>query len=154
MQTTKENLALQALLDREEIRALRIHYSTLLDTGRTEELDEVFTSDAELVVTVGAMSGLDQIKQGLKEAYRSFDTQNRGRFPFIHAIANHQIELTGPDHAAGSCYLLDFVTDGPVERHPFLLLGRYRDHYSRIDGAWRMTRTELDVLWPGAANVD
>ena len=32
-----------AMLDREEIRSLRLHYSTLLDGGETERLAEVFS---------------------------------------------------------------------------------------------------------------
>ncbi|MCC9623056.1 nuclear transport factor 2 family protein [Thalassospira sp. MA62] len=144
--------ALQKLQDREEIRSLRMRYSTLLDTGNTDQLDAVFSKDAEVVVTVGTMKGLAEIEVGLAEAYQSFDTQNRGHFPFVHAIANHEIDLTGPDQATGSCYLLDFVTDRPEERHPFLLLGRYQDQYARIDGVWRITRTALDVVWPNDAS--
>lgn len=137
-----------AMLDREEIRALRLHYSTLLDSGAAERMDEVFTADAEVVVTVGSMRGLDEIRNGLADAYRQFDTRGAGHFPFIHAVANHEVTLTGPDSATGSCYLLDFVTDRPGAQHPFLLLGRYLDQYRCIDGAWRISRSELDVLWP------
>lgn len=137
-----------ALIDRDDIRALRLRYSTLLDGGETECLDEVFTEDAEVKVSVGSMKGLPQIKQELAAAYQAFDTKRRGQYPFIHAVTNHEITLTGPDAATGNCYLLDLVTDRPGPHHPVLLLGRYRDEYIRVDGAWRIARTELDVLWP------
>lgn len=136
------------LLDREEIRSLRLHYSALLDSGQAERMGEVFTQEAEVKVTVGSMQGLDEIKQSLAGAYQTFDTKKRQHYPFIHAVTNHEITLTGPDSATGSCYLLDFVTDREGAEHPFLLLGRYMDEYIRIDGKWRISRTELDVLWP------
>ncbi|RKF21783.1 nuclear transport factor 2 family protein [Altericroceibacterium spongiae] len=137
-----------ALLDREEIRALRLRYSTLLDTNAADRMDEVFTGDAEVVVTTGSMKGLDEIRNGLASAYSQFDTRGADHFPFVHAVANHEITLTGPNSAEGSCYLLDFVTDRPGDRHPFLLLGRYLDRYVRVTDGWRIARTALDVVWP------
>lgn len=143
-----DNQRLNALLDREEIRALRLLYSQLLDSGESERMGEVFTQDAQVIVTVGSMNGLAEIKQGLAEAYKTFDTRQRNHFPFIHAVTNHQIRLTGENSAEGSCYLLDFVTDRSDNQHPFLLLGRYTDQYVRTGGEWRIAHTELDVLWP------
>lgn len=137
-----------AMLDREEIRALRLQYSALLDGGEADRMGEVFTDDAEVRVTVGSMRGLPEIRRNLEAAYDSFDTLGRRHFPFVHAVANHEITLTGPDTAEGSCYLLDFITDRTAKQHPFLLLGRYLDSYVRVDGVWRIARTELDVLWP------
>lgn len=139
---------LMALLDREEIRNLRLRYSELLDTGNADKMGEVFTEDAVVKVTVGSMEGLTQIKQSLKEAYHSFDTLNRQHYPFMHAIANHQITLLDEDNATGSCYLLDFVSDRPQAQHPFLLLGRYIDQYVKVEGQWRIAHSELDVVWP------
>ncbi|MDH1470356.1 nuclear transport factor 2 family protein [Shewanella sp. GD03713] len=141
---------IQALLDREEIRALRQHYSNLLDGNNAERMGEVFTEDAEVVVTVGSMQGLPAIKHSLAEAYQEFDSQQRGHFPFVHAITNHMITLTGNNTATGSCYLLDFVTDRPSALHPFLLVGRYLDEYQRVNGEWRIAKTILDVIWPHA----
>ncbi|MCG9702675.1 nuclear transport factor 2 family protein [Vibrio natriegens] len=142
---------IQALLDREEIRALRLRYSQLLDGGEAERMGEVFTQDAEVKVTVGSMRGLDEIKQSLADAYKMFDSKNRQHFPFIHAVTNHDITLIDENHAKGSCYLLDFVTDRESTQHPFLLLGHYLDTYIRVNGEWRISHSELDVLWPDAA---
>jgi hypothetical protein len=136
------------MLDREDIRTLRLLYSALLDGNAADRMEEVFTEDAEVTVTVGTMKGLDEIKRSLRDAYQTFDTRHVGHFPFIHAIANHEVTLTGPDTANGSCYLLDFVTDRLGAQHPFLLLGRYEDDYVRVSGEWRIQRSVLDVLWP------
>ncbi len=145
---TNYNLRIQNLLDREEIRALRLRYSQLLDGGQAEKMDEVFTADAEVKVTVGSMKGLSEIKQSLKDAYHTFDTKNRAHFPFVHAVTNHDITLIDENNASGSCYLLDFVTDRDQSQHPFLLLGHYVDQYVRVNGEWRISHSELDVLWP------
>ncbi len=141
---------IHTLLDKEAIRSLRLLYSDLLDGGQTDKLGAVFTEDAVLKVTVGAMNGLSEIKAGLAEAYQSFDSLNRGHFPFMHAVTNHQIELTGSDTAKGSCYLIDLVTDRTASAHPVLLLGRYLDKYEKINGEWRIAYSELDVIWPQA----
>ncbi len=142
------NKRINDLLDREEIRALRLRYSQLLDGGLAEKMGEVFTEDAEVKVTVGSMKGLTEIKQSLKEAYRTFDTKKRAHFPFVHAVTNHDITLIDENNASGSCYLLDFVTDRDQAQHPFLLLGHYVDQYVRVNGEWRISHSELDVLWP------
>lgn len=142
------NKRINALLDREEIRALRLRYSQLLDGGQADRMGEVFTEDAEVKVTVGSMKGLTEIKKSLKEAYHTFDTKKRAHFPFVHAVTNHDITLIDENNASGSCYLLDFVTDRDQSQHPFLLLGHYVDQYVRVNGEWRISHSELDVLWP------
>ncbi|HEY5715330.1 MAG TPA: nuclear transport factor 2 family protein [Psychromonas sp.] len=145
---TDKDSRINALLDREEIRMLRLHYSQLLDSGEAERMGEVFTQDAEIKVTVGSMQGLEKIIDNLKQAYHSFDTKARKHFPFLHAVTNHNITLIDQENATGRCYLLDFVTDRDVSDHPVLLLGRYLDRYERIDGEWRIAQSELDVVWP------
>lgn len=138
---------LLALLDIEDIRALRVRYSHILDSGKVEQFGEVFTDDAVLQVTVGRMEGLDAIKAGLSDAYAMFDYRKAKNYPFLHAVTNHAIHLTGPDSAEGSCYLLDFVT-GREDGHPILLLGLYHDTYVRTTTGWRIAHTRLDVIWP------
>ncbi|MFM2481246.1 nuclear transport factor 2 family protein [Celerinatantimonas sp. YJH-8] len=143
-----DNKRINALIDREEIRALRLLYSRLLDSDQAERMGEVFTEDAEVKVTVGSMKGLAEIKESLKNAYRTFDTKKRAHFPFVHAVTNHEITLIDENKASGSCYLLDFVTDRDQSQHPFLLLGHYVDQYIRVNGEWRISHSELDVVWP------
>ncbi|TNI66992.1 nuclear transport factor 2 family protein [Aeromonas media] len=151
--TDKINMSrINALLDREEIRALRLRYSQLLDGNQADRMDEIFTEDAEVRVTVGVMKGLAEIKKSLKEAYQTFDTKQRSHFPFMHAVSNHEITLIDERTASGSCYLLDLVTDRDATQHPFLLLGRYLDRYVRVQGQWRIASSTLDVLWPESAN--
>jgi hypothetical protein len=139
---------IQALFDREEIRNLRTLYAHHLDSNNIAALDQVFSADAVVEVTVGKMEGLAAIRSGLNEAFKLFDRDHHGTYPFLHAIVNHWIKLTGPDTAEGRCYLIDFETASKPDSNPLLLLGLYADEYRRIDGQWRITRTCLEVVWP------
>ncbi|WP_407730664.1 nuclear transport factor 2 family protein [Pseudomonas helleri] len=142
------DIKLKALLDREEIRALRTLYAHHLDSNNIAALDQVFSADAVVQVTVGKMQGIDAIRAGLAEAFTLFDRDKQGSYPFMHAIVNHWIQLTGPDTAQGRCYLIDFETASKPDPNPLLLLGLYADQYQRIDGEWRITHTRLEVVWP------
>ena len=142
---------IKALLDREEIRNLRTLYAHHLDSNTIDALDEVFSADAVVEVAVGKMTGIDAIRSGLNDAFKLFDRDRQGSYPFLHAIANHWIKLTGPDTAQGRCYLIDFETASKPDPNPLLLLGLYADTYRRIDGEWRITHTRLEVVWPERA---
>ena len=98
------------LLDLEQIRNLRTLYAHHLDGNEIDLMDQVFSQDAIVEVTVGKMEGIQAIKDGLNEAYRLYDKDNIKNYPFMHVIANHWVNITGPDTAEGKCYLMDFET--------------------------------------------
>jgi hypothetical protein len=149
------DINLKGLLDREEIRNLRTLYAHHLDSNNIASLDQVFSADAVVEVTVGKMEGIDAIRVGLNDAFKLYDRDQRGSYPFMHAITNHWVKLTGPDTAQGRCYLIDFETASKPDPNPLLLLGLYADEYQRIDGEWRITHTRLEVVWPaGNASED
>ncbi|MYN29497.1 nuclear transport factor 2 family protein [Duganella levis] len=147
------NEEIKALLDREQIRNLRTLYALHLDSNNIAALDQVFSDDAVVEVTVGKMEGIDAIRAGLNEAFTLYDRDHQGSYPFLHAITNHWIQLTGPDTAEGRCYLIDFETASKPDPNPLLLLGLYADNYQRIDGQWRITRSVLEVVWPQRSNA-
>ncbi|VVN36866.1 nuclear transport factor 2 family protein [Pseudomonas fluorescens] len=148
------DINLKGLLDREEIRNLRTIYAHHLDSNNIAALDQVFSADAVVEVTVGKMEGIDAIRVGLNDAFKLYDRDHRGNYPFMHAITNHWIKLTGPDTALGRCYLIDFETASKPDPNPLLLLGLYADEYRRIDGEWRITHTRLEVVWPARNTSD
>ena len=81
------NQELKALFDREEIRNLRTLYAHYLDSNNIAALDQVFSSDAVVEVTVGKMAGLAAIQAGLNGVpTRKFDRDRRGGYPFLRAI--------------------------------------------------------------------
>ena len=138
----------KGMLDREEIRNLRTLYAHHLDSNNIHLLDQVFCADAVVEVTAGKMEGIDAIPTGLEEAFRLYDRDHQGTYPFMHVIANHRVQLTGPDTAEGRCYLIDFETASKPDPNPLLLLGLYADEYKRVDGQWRISCTRLEVVWP------
>lgn len=142
------DINLKGLLDREEIRNLRTLYAHHLDGNNIAALDQVFSADAVVEVTVGKMEGIEAIRVGLTEAFKLYDRDHRNHYPFMHTITNHWVKLTGPDTAQGRCYLIDFETASKPDPNPLLLLGLYTDEYKRIDGEWRITHTRLEVVWP------
>ena len=138
---------IQKILDLNEIRNLRYQYAHHLDGNNIDEMDQVFSDDAVVEVTVGKMEGIEAIKKGLRDAYVLFDRDHKKHYPFMHVIANHVIDITGPETAEGKCYLIDFETAQKEEKNPLLLLGLYKDQYKKIDGVWKITHTVLDVTW-------
>ncbi|MBW3504709.1 MULTISPECIES: nuclear transport factor 2 family protein [unclassified Pseudomonas] len=145
------DIYLKELLDREQIRSLRTLYAHLLDGNNIAALDQVFSADAVVEVTVGKMEGIEAIQSGLNDAFKLYDRDHRENYPFMHAITNHWVQLTGPDTAQGRCYLIDFETASKPDPNPLLLLGIYADEYTRIDGEWRITHTRLEVVWPAGS---
>ncbi|MBO9112468.1 MULTISPECIES: nuclear transport factor 2 family protein [Rhizobium/Agrobacterium group] len=142
---------IQNLFDIEEIRNLRVLYSHYLDGAHTERLADIFTEDAVVSVTVGSMRGIEEIEKGLGEAVTLFDRDGKGNYPFLHAVTNHWVRITGPDTAEGRCYLIDFETASKPDPNPLLLLGLYSDQYRRVGGQWRISRSQLETVWPQRA---
>jgi hypothetical protein len=142
------NADLNRLLALEAIRNLRLRYCHHLDANRMDALAQLFTEDAVCQVDRGRWKGRKAIQEGLSQAFSAFDTQQRGTYPFIHAVSNHWIEILDENRAEGRCYLIDFATQRAAGENPLLLLGLYADEYRRVDGEWLISRTRLDVVWP------
>ena len=139
---------LNSLLHIEAIKNLRIQYSHYLDTNQMDKVAALFTEDAVCQTDRTPWNGRTEIQKGLEKAFADFDTHNYGSYPFIHAVTNHWIEITGPTTAKGKCYLIDLLTERPVEDLPLLLLGLYVDDYELVDGKWYIAATRLDIAWP------
>lgn len=139
---------IQTLLDTEEIRNLRTLYSHYLDGNRLHALDQVFTRDAVVETTAGIWRGIDAIAAGLTEAVKLYDRDRRGSYPFLHAVTNHWVKLTGADTAEGRCYLIDLETASKKDPNPLFLLGLYADAYVRTENGWRIQRSRLELFWP------
>jgi len=149
-------MTIDELLAREEIRELRVAYSTGYDEMdeakvRANFIDEVVCDYPEAFG--GQYRGVDSVVQLFRDnwvhAEHPYDT--------VHFIGNHTIEMTGPDTARGQCMLLDWVMRheaGSPSRprggddNPLLLIGRYEDEYVRHDGKWKFARIKLTTTWP------
>jgi hypothetical protein len=149
-------MTLEDLIAREQIRQLRIDYSTAFDTIDEAAVRRILAQ--EIVCEYpsgygGAYQGVEAVLDLFRDVWRHLHAP----LETLHAIANHSIELTGPDSARGHCLLLDLVTrqhEGSAIRtpgghdNPLLLIGRYEDEYVRHDGRWQFQRIALTLLWP------
>lgn len=145
------NTKFSRLLDLEEIRNLRIKYGHFLDSRHLDEVAGLFAPQALCDAGQGLWHGRDAIRAGLAAAFEAYDTHHHGSYPFLHAVTNQWVELTGDDTAEGRCYLIDLHAASPFPRDPWLLLGMYADAYRRIEGRWYISRSRLDIAWPQRA---
>ena len=124
--------------DSEAIRGVIARYNLYGDSGRFDELLELFTPDATLVTDQATYEGHAQIR-GLFEGVVG-PAPERIR----HFTATHVIDVDG-DHAKSRCYF-QVLTSAGLDHW-----GRYRDELVRTDGRWRFSRREVrvDGMTPG-----
>jgi 3-phenylpropionate/cinnamic acid dioxygenase small subunit len=132
------------LIAREQIRELVASYAHLADTGRFDELLELFAED-------GVLKGGDAPEARGREAIRRFLTGTGSSLreatsaPLIrHHVSNLRIEVDGPDAARGAAYFFVVTERGPDH------WGRYRDEYVRVGERWlfHYRRARLDGFAP------
>lgn len=144
-------MKLDDLLARESIRDLVARYNSYGDTGRFEDLFELFVDDA--VMEVGPTHGERTIHDGL-EALKSIFTGARGRVQaqderakttyIRHFTSTHQIDLLGDGHATGRCYFAVIIGDA-VEARGLDHWGRYIDDYVYSNDRWKFRRRRVYV---------
>jgi len=130
----------------EQIRDLVAAYAHCADSGRFDELVQLFADDGVLETPDG------QQHRGA-EGIRAFLSGTRTRLaaattvPLIrHHVSNLRIVVTGPDDATGAAYFFVVTERGPDH------WGRYRDRYVRRGAQWRFAhrRVRLDGYAPGS----
>jgi uncharacterized protein (TIGR02246 family) len=143
MTTGQDAHQLQRLIDIEEIKHLKARYFRSIDTKDWEGFGLVFSRDAVVEVPEAdiVLTGRDAIVAGVRESLTGTRTVHHGHMP--------EITLTGPDTAAGTWAMFDYVEwpqseDGSrVGLHGY---GHYVEDYIREDGEWRISRTRLQRL--------
>ena len=122
----------------EAIRDVLARYNLYGDSGRIDELLELFAEDAVLVTDEATYDGRAEIR-GLFESVAG-PTPDRIR----HFTATHVIDVEG-DRATARCYFQVLTSSGLDH------WGRYRDQLTRTDGRWQFTRREVrvDGMTPG-----
>ena len=128
---------LRRMEDLHELQQLRAHYCQHLDSGRWEELIELFAPD-------GAFVGLSTARG--REELRSFFSglQTGALTAWWHFSSNETLELDG-DTASGQTWLLQpCIVDGESQ----LAAGRYVDRMIRSpDGRWRFEERKVLFFW-------
>jgi hypothetical protein len=124
---------------REEIRDLVARYNANGDTGRFDQVIELFAPDA-VMETEGRNRyvGLAEIRTvftGVAEGTAGSDQPRYLR----HFTATHQIDLVDETHATGRLYYQVLTAVGLDH------WGRYMDDYGVVDGHWRFVRRRVTV---------
>jgi len=127
------------LAARESIRDLVARYNSNGDTGRFDEVVDLFAPDAVMVAGEGREKvGQDQIRSiftSAKENARFGDNPVYLR----HMTATHQIDVVDASSARGRCYYIVLTAIG-VDHW-----GRYIDEYKTVDGRWKFARRRVTV---------
>lgn len=149
-------MTIEELLDREEIKQLRIAYAAHFDAHELDDLADLFTEDA--VCEFGADYGGDWVgRTAIRDNYAYQLTLVGEPFDTLHVVTNPLVRLTGADTAIARWYLLDYVARQrphleieTIGGHgaPLLYLGVYEDECRKVGGRWRIARTRLYFLWP------
>jgi hypothetical protein len=120
------------LIAREAARDLVARYNANADTGRFEQVLELFAPDARMELDDEVLEGRDAIA-GLFQRTKSTVVASaaEGVKPHLrHFTATHQIDVVDDVHARGRCYYQVLMAHGLDH------WGRYLDEYVRIDGRW------------------
>ena len=134
------------LIAREQIRALVASYAHLADTGRFDELVQLFAED-------GALHGGDAPEARGRAAIRAFLGGTGESLKSVtpvalirHHVSNLLIEVDAANAARGSAYFFVVTDRGPDH------WGRYRDTYVQTQGKWlfQHRRARLDGFAPNS----
>jgi hypothetical protein len=134
------------IIARERIRDLVAAYAHLADTGRFDELLELFTAE-------GVLHGGDAPEARGRDAIRAFLTGTGQNLRDVTPVAlirphvsNLRIDVVSQDEARGVAYFFVVTDRGPDH------WGRYRDVYARVGDRWlfRHRRARLDGFAPNS----
>ena len=131
----------QALEDREAIRALWADYGRTLDARDFAAFSRLFARDAEFVGGPGSPArGPAAIGAFLEKAIGTNYPDSRGRN--FHLYFNASMNVQG-DRGTGLSKGGFVMASSDNSKADFLLLATYRDEFVREDGTWKFKRREI-----------
>ena len=132
-------MEISEVIAREEIRDLVTRYNSNSDTGRFQQLLELFDD-----TSVMTLYGTD-VYTGTKEIINIFNSA-KGRLGnddtpryIRHYVATHQIDVESETRASGRCYFV-VITHIGVDHW-----GRYIDTYKKVNGKWLFDTRKVHV---------
>lgn len=139
-------MQLADLVARESIRDLVARYNSYGDSGRIDQMLDLFAPDAVLDIDGELHEGVDAIRSVFTGTVERTAGAEAGPAYLRHGTSTHQIDLVDDTHATGRCYFFVLTTVGLDH------WGRYVDRYVVIDGAWRFAsrRVLVDDFGPGS----
>jgi 3-phenylpropionate/cinnamic acid dioxygenase small subunit len=132
---------------REQIRDLVARYNANGDSGRFEQMLDLFTDQAVMHIPSGTHRGRAEIEAMFTTAAAKTGGSEGAKAAYIrHFTATLQIDLTGGDEATSRCYY-QVLTDRGLDHW-----GRYVDRYRCVGGRWLFAerKVTVDGSVPGA----
>ena len=127
---------------REQIRDLVARYNANGDTGRFEQVMELFAPDAVMELAGQGdkiYRGIEQIRTIFTGAMQSGSAGKTAPVYLRHFTGTLQIDIVDASHAKGRCYY--FVLTAVGLDH----WGRYVDEYKVVDGRWRFASRRVST---------
>ena len=130
----------QALEDREAIRALMNDYGRTIDSRDFVAFGKLWARDADLLGGGGAaIKGPDAIAAYMEAQLKKNGAPVPGRD--FHLVLNQTIEVTG-DHAT-ALSKGGWVVTTPENKLELRILANYHDEYVREDGRWKFKHRQI-----------
>ena len=127
------------LAARESIRDLVARYNAFGDSGRWEDLLDLFMQDAELALHEGeSFVGHEEMKTFFTGAATSGGRRS-SPVRVWHHTSTLVIDLEERDRATGRCYFA-VLTEAGLDHW-----GRYRDLYQKEGKRWRFARRSVSI---------
>lgn len=127
------------------IRDLVSRYNLYGDTGRSDDVAQLFTEDGVLEYREGGSSerftGRAEIVEFLERVKAQWIAESDAAgvsARVFHSVGTHVVDLLD-DHAVGEAYVTVLRHDGLAE------WGRYRDQYVFRDGRWSLAYRRASV---------
>ncbi len=133
------------LVARESIRDLIARYNANGDSGRFDQVVELFAPDAVMELDDGTRyGGHEEIRSIFTDAATSL-RQRSGPLLLRHMTSTVQIDVASTTVARARCYYHVLMAHGLDH------WGRYLDEFGVVEGQWRFTRRRevLDGVVPG-----
>ena len=135
---------LQEISDRLEILDVLTRYTRAIDTGRWDDLDTVFTPDAQIDYTEsgGIAAGFAEVKPWLAEMLPAFFPKR------MHTLGQVEVVLRG-DEADVAAYFHNPMPmdDGQGGEKIVEFGGLYHHTMTRTPGGWRSRKLHEEIVW-------
>jgi len=127
-------MELWELVARESIRDVIARYNANGDSGRFDQVVELFAPDAVMELDNGKVyRGREEIRTIFTDAASTL-RDRPGPMLLRHMTSTLQIDVVSPTEAKSRCYYHVLMSHGLDH------WGRYIDEFGVIDGQWRFTR--------------
>ena len=139
---------LQTLSDRAEITDVLTRYTRAIDTGEWDQLDTVFTPDAQIDYTQsgGIAAAYPDVKPWLAEMLPTFFPKR------MHTLGQLDIQVNGDEGTCSAYFhnpmpLVDDGSSGGSGERIVEFGGIYHHTLARTADGWRSVRLHEQVVW-------